>query len=115
MTSTKQNYGYSMQAGLPLPAEEAVALFSYQGTVLIHCCSFRTTKLHSKSLEQQLITKDGGERGGETGKESSRNFPNLLDYNHIQYPTDKRQEKGFSFLPAFLRSGSFHMCQIVRS
>lgn len=40
----------------------------------------------------------GGKKGRPTRQESSRNSPNFLSYKYIQYPTDKRQEKGFSSL-----------------
>lgn len=55
-------------------------------------------------LSKQLVKKDGGERGRDTGEESCRKPPNFPSYKYIHYLMDKRLEKAFSFLPTFLRS-----------
>lgn len=55
-------------------------------------------------LSKQLVKKDGGERGRDTGEESFRKPPNFPSYKYIHYLMDKRLEKAFSFLPTFLRS-----------
>lgn len=97
-----------MQPGLPLPEEEAVALFSYQTAALFHCCSLKTSRAGKKTDSQQKLRAAAGQKGwgrkeAEKPKRKAAETPKCFFF-FIQHPTDKRQEKSFSLLPAFLVS-----------